>query len=136
MDSYTEWKESNNAYLDDKGYQVPVSCCKGGNVKDEEKCQKDPTVDPGSLDSCYAKFEAAVSSHANIILAVAIVVVVIMVRVPLETLRVNSVLCCATILVRYIHFKQWPFGIIVILTTVPFQFMNMIFAFAMCTMAD
>jgi len=78
VDSYTEWKESNNAYLDGEGYEVPASCCKGGAVQDEAECQADPTADPGNLDSCYAKFEAVVSSHANIILAVAIVVVVVM----------------------------------------------------------
>ena len=63
---------------------MPVSCCKGEAVQEEAACQADPADDPGSLDSCYAKFEAVVSSHANIILAVAIVVVVVMVRATFQ----------------------------------------------------
>ena len=77
MDAYTEWKDSENAYLDDNRYDVPASCCK---QKDDTDCQESPTQDNGNLDSCYTKFENAVTNHANLILAVAIVVVVIMVR--------------------------------------------------------
>ena len=77
VDVYTEWEDSSNAYLDENGYKVPSSCCK---QKDDTDCQDRPTTDNGNLDSCYTKFENAVSNHANLILAVAIVVVVIMVR--------------------------------------------------------
>ena len=85
VDAYTEWEDSNNAYLEDMGYKVPASCCK---EKDDTNCQENPNNDNGHLDSCYTKFENAVTNHANLILAVAIVVVVIMVR---ESLRFTSI---------------------------------------------
>ena len=77
MDAYTEWEDSNNPYLEDKDFKVPSSCCK---AKDDTDCQGSPDQENAHLDSCYAKFEDAVTNHANLILAVAIVVVVIMVR--------------------------------------------------------
>ena len=101
---------------------MPASCCnrfQDDSDKDAvEKCRTNPYSDlPGDeqLSGCFDKFEELLNDNKDKILIVGVVIVVIMVRVAKNYSSAKVI---------NLHFLF------------PFQFLNMLFAFAMCTMAN
>ena len=107
--------------VDGKTYKVPASCCNRFSDVSEnavENCRINPysgLPEGEELSGCFDKFEDLLNDNKDKILIVGVVIVVIMVRIAKKLSLIHLI---------NLHFL------------LPFQFLNMLFAFAMCTMAN
>ena len=99
-------------------------------LKDDEitDCQKNPAGNTEKYDApkgCYTKLKDSVRDHKSKILGVAITILVVMVSFILRSIK------------KFGTYNLLSFYDIITSLTIfiYFQFMNMLFAFALCTMA-